>query len=162
MAKQKLGRSVLYDVCGHIPIIPSSLPGSTCAAAVQASHCCALLSVISWHGLLWQRNKPPWPMITRTANRHLCMGEAWLCPQITISPSVCVCVCNIHAGLMTYFVSTVYMWICVFVASVHVSDYVQYVRRGAVSRMDFNTEQQSQTLGSRSRYSPKSKTPEQV
>lgn len=66
----------MYDVCVHIPIIPSSWSGSTCAAAVRASHRCALLSVISWHGLHWLRNKPPWPVITPTANRHLCMGEA--------------------------------------------------------------------------------------
>lgn len=61
--------------------------------SVRASHRCALLSVISWHGLLWQRNKPAWPMITPTANRHLCMGEAWLGPQIAPTPPrVCVCV----------------------------------------------------------------------
>lgn len=77
---------------------------------VRASHRCALLSVISWHGLLWQRNKPAWPMITPTANRHLCMGEAWLGPQIapTPPPSMSVCVCvqthvcvKMHAGLTT-------------------------------------------------------------
>lgn len=164
MAKQELGCAVLYDICGHNAIIPSSLPGSTCVTAVQANHHCALLSVISWHGLLWQRNKPPWPMITPTANGHLCMGEAWLGSQITISPSVCanVCVCNIHAEFMTGFVIFVYMWVCVFVVFIYGWDFVQYVCKGAVSHMDFNTEQDFQTLGSRPRYSPKSKTSEKV
>lgn len=68
--------------------------GPGCAAAVRASHSCALLSVISWHGVSWQRNKPPRPMITPTANKHLCMGEAWLGPQIVLIPSV-VC---LHKG----------------------------------------------------------------
>lgn len=54
------------------------------------SHCCALLSVISWHGVFWQRNKPPWPVITPTANRYLCMGKAWLGLLIVLTPHVCV------------------------------------------------------------------------
>lgn len=66
------------------------------------SHCCALLSVISWHGVFWQRNKPPWPVITPTANRYLCMGKAWLGLLIVLTPHVCVCVCEreMHSGFM--------------------------------------------------------------
>lgn len=71
---------------------------------VRASQRRARLSVISWHGLFWQRNKPPWPMITPTANRHLCMGEAWLVPQIALTPSVSVCA-NMHAGFGTVSVN---------------------------------------------------------
>lgn len=66
-----------------------------------SSHCCALLSVISWHGVFWQRNKPPWPMITPTANRYLCMGKAWLGPLIVLTPRLSVDVKNArwHRGL---------------------------------------------------------------
>ena len=100
---------------------------------VRASQCCAVLSVISWHGLLWQRNKPAWPMITPTANRHLCMGEAWLGPQIAPTPphhhhhhhhQPRVCVHKMHAGLTSSLCvlasSTQHMYVWDYVcASLH-------------------------------------------
>lgn len=73
----------LWCMCPYI------IPFHVCCCCASQSSLCSV--IVSWHGLPWQRNKPALPMITPTANRHLCMGEAWLGPQIALTPSVSVC-----------------------------------------------------------------------
>lgn len=74
---------------------------ATCAVAVWAPVTAELCyQSCSWRGLLWQSYKPAWPMITPTASKHLCMGEAWLGP--TDSPhSLCDCVCLCERSVKT-------------------------------------------------------------
>lgn len=96
--------------------------------------CCAgrgVLSLSSWHGLLWQRNKPAWPMITPTASRHLCTGEARLRPQTALTPSVSACTdptcvrmaCWVHDLVLMFSLGTskcpcVYVCVCPSTGSV--------------------------------------------
>lgn len=85
--KSKEGRdwALLCDVWAH-------WPGYMCCCCVSTSHRWALLSVmfLAWSPLA--ELQACTPMITPTASKHLCMGEAWLGP--TDSPhSLCNCVC---------------------------------------------------------------------
>lgn len=95
MSLGERGRRVcaqLHDICSYFSIRSSSWVGSTCLAALRASHSCMQLSVISLHVVFCRGNEPPpCQMITPTANKHLCMGEAWLDPQIVLTPSECAC-----------------------------------------------------------------------
>lgn len=106
-------------------------------------------------------------MRTPTANRHLCMGEAWLGPQIALTPSVSVC-----AQIYVFVACLPGSWLCgSWCTCLHTLWNLQMFMQARVwlcmRVWPFHRDQWSSWIlilssgfkhWARSRYSPKSKT----